>query len=63
VIAHHAHVLTHVRLDDSTLGFQVIRRGDSRDLHLTMRLTDDGNARLECADCGGPGLTELVQIK
>lgn len=63
VIGHDAHVLTHVRLDDSALAFQVIRRGDSRDLHLTMRLTDDGNARLECADCGGPGLTELVRIK
>jgi hypothetical protein len=63
VIGHDAHVLTHVRLDDSTLAFQVIRLGDSRNLHLTMRLTDDGNARLECADCGGPGLTELVRIK
>jgi hypothetical protein len=63
VIGHDAHVLTHVRLDDSALAFQVIRRGDSRDLHFTMHLTDDRNARLECADCGGPGSTELVRIK
>ena len=63
VIGHDAHVLTHVRLDDSALAFEVIRLGDSRDLHLTMRLTDDGNASLQCADCGGPGSTELVRIK
>ena len=63
VIGHDAHVLTHVRLDAGTLAFQVIRRSDSREMHLTMHLTDDGNARLECADCGGPGLTALVRIK
>lgn len=63
VIGHDAHVLTHVNLNDGTLAFHVIRLGDSRELHLTMRQTSDGKAVLECADCGGPGATELLKIK
>ena len=63
VIGHDAHVLTHVNLESSKLAFQVIRLGDERELHLTMRLTDEGKAVLECADCGGPGTTELARIK
>ena len=63
VIGHDAHVLTHVNLEGSTLGFHVIRLGDGRELHLTMRLTDGDKAVLECADCGGPGATELARVK
>ena len=64
VIGHDAHVLTHVNLNDSTLAFQVIRLGDERELHLTMKLTEEGKAVLECSDCGGPGATtELSRIK
>ena len=62
VIGHDAHVLTHARVDDSSLAFQVIRF-DSRELHLTMHLTDDGKAQLQCADCGGPPVTELIRVK
>jgi hypothetical protein len=63
VIGHDAHVLTHVNLNDSTLAFHVIRLGDERELHLTMKLTEDGKAVLQCSDCGGPGATELSRIK
>ncbi len=63
VIGHDAHALTHVNLNDGTLAFHVIRLGDARELHLTMKLTDDSKAVLECADCGGPGATELSRIK
>jgi hypothetical protein len=63
VIGHDAHVLTHVRADDSTLAFQVTRLRNSREMHLTMRLTEDGRAELQCADCGGPPTTELLRIK
>jgi len=62
IIGHDAHVLTHVSLTDGTLAFRVIRRGDSHELHLTMKPTADGRAVLECADCGGPGSTELNRI-
>lgn len=62
VIGHDAHVMTHVDLKDSALAFQVIRMGDQREVHLTMRLTDDNRAVLECEDCGGPGATELMRI-
>ena len=62
VIGHDAHVLTHVDLKDSTLQFHVIRRGDSRELHLTMRQTSDNKAVLECGDCGGPERVELSRI-
>ena len=63
VIGHDAHVLTHVNLNDNTLAFHVIRLGDERELHLTMKLTEDGKAVLQCSDCGGPGATELSRIK
>ena len=62
VIGHDAHVITHVNLDGSTLAFRVIRLGDERELHLTMRMTDSNKAVLECSDCGGPGKTELNRI-
>jgi len=63
VIGHDAHVLTHASLDRNTLAFHVIRLGDSKELHLTMHLTNDNKAVLECADCGGPGATELLRMK
>lgn len=63
VIGHDAHVLIQMQLEGRTLSFQVIRSGDSRVLHLTMRLTSHGKAVLECADCGGSGATELTWIK
>jgi hypothetical protein len=63
VIGHDAHALTHVRLDDSALGFHVIRLGDGRQLHLTMRMSDDGKAQLRCADCGGPSQVDLLRVK
>ena len=62
VIGHDAHALTHVNLDGGTLAFHVIRLGDARELHLTMRLTGSNKAVLECADCAGPGVTELNRI-
>lgn len=62
VIGHDAHVLTHVGLNDSVLAFHIIRLGDERELHLTMKLTSDNEALLECADCGGPGSTGLTRI-
>jgi hypothetical protein len=62
VIGHDAHVLTHANLSGSTLAFHVIRMGDARELHLTMRMTDSDKAVLECADRGGPGHTELNRI-
>jgi hypothetical protein len=63
VIGHDAHVLTHVHLDDSMLAFHVIRLGDGRELHLSMHLTDDGRAQLQCADCGGPSPVDLLRIR
>lgn len=63
VMGRDAHVLTHIHLSDSTLAFQVIRRGDSRDLHLAMHLTDYGKAELQCAHCGGPPSTELFRMR
>ncbi|HET6206663.1 MAG TPA: hypothetical protein VFD98_07630 [Terracidiphilus sp.] len=63
VIGHDAHALTHVRLDDHTLAFQVIRLGDGRELHLTMRLSDDEKAQLQCADCGGPSPVDLLRVR
>ncbi|HEY3628706.1 MAG TPA: hypothetical protein VGL00_20625 [Terracidiphilus sp.] len=62
VIGHDAHVLTHVDLNGTTLAFHVVRLGDGRELHLEMRLGNDGKAVLECADCGGPSATELTPI-
>ena len=62
IIGHDAHVLTHASLDGSTLAFQVIRLGDARDLHLTMRMTESNQAVLDCSECGGPGSTELNRI-
>lgn len=62
VIGHDAHVLTHVNVNDGTLAFHVIRLGDSLELHLTMKLTADNHAVLECADCGGPPATDLARI-
>jgi hypothetical protein len=63
VIGHDAHALTHVRSDHNTLGFHVIRLSDGRDLHLTMRLSNDGKAQLQCADCGGPSPVDLLRIR
>jgi hypothetical protein len=63
VIGHDAHVLIRVRVDENALGFQVIRSSDARELHLTMRLTAQGKAQLECGDCGGPPATELLRIR
>lgn len=62
VIGHDAHVLTHINLSDGTLAFHVIRLGDSSELHLTIKLTADNKAVLECADCGGPVSTEIARL-
>ncbi len=63
VIGHDAHALTHVRLDNHTLAFQVIRLGDGRELHLTMHLSGDEKAQLQCADCGGPSPVDLLRVR
>jgi hypothetical protein len=64
VIGSDAHVLTHIVVDDDSLQFQVIRLGDARDLHMTMRLTADGKAQFQCKDCGADSpLTELVRAR
>jgi hypothetical protein len=63
VIGHDAHVLTHVNVNDGTVAFRVIRLGDARELHLTLKLTESNKAVLECADCGGPGATEVTRIQ
>lgn len=63
VAGHDAHVMIHVRVEQNALTFQVIRSSDGRELHLTMRLTGDGRAQLECGDCGGPPATDLLRIK
>jgi hypothetical protein len=62
VIGHDAHTLTHVNRNDDGLAFRVIRLGDSRELHLTMKLIGDDKATLQCMDCGGPESTELNRI-
>lgn len=62
VIGHDAHVMTHIQANDGAIQFQVIRHSDGRDMHLTLRLKEDGAAQLECGDCGGPALTELQHI-
>jgi len=62
VIGHDAHVLIHVNVNDGSLAFHVIRLGDASELHLTMKLTADNKAVLECADCGGPPATDLARI-
>lgn len=62
VIGHDAHVLTDVNLNDGTLAFHVIRLRDSREMHLSMKLTADNQAVLECDDCGGPPATTLTRV-
>jgi hypothetical protein len=47
-----AHVLSHVLLNGDTLTFQVIRHSDSKELQITMHLTGDGQAQLQCVTCG-----------
>ncbi len=60
---HDAHVLTHTNLHGDNLTFEVIRRGDGRDLHFTIQKTNDDNANLHCDDCGeGIATTEMVRI-
>ena len=61
VIGHDAHVLTHMEVHDSTLSFQA-KQGDSRELHFSMKLTADGKAVLNCADCGEAPSIELNRI-
>ncbi len=63
VIGHDAHVLTHVRVEDNTLAFHVIRSGDSRELSMTLHRLEDNKAQLECPDCGGPALAALQRLK
>jgi len=52
VIGHDAHVLMNPHIEGDTLHFQVIRRGDNRQLEMTVRMTADGAATLHCLNCG-----------
>lgn len=63
VIGHDAHVMIHMRVDSDGLVFEVFRRSDAKNLHLTMRFTGDDRAVLECSDCGGPPSVPLLRIK
>jgi hypothetical protein len=53
ILGHDAHVLMNPQLDGDTLHFQVIRRGDSRLLEMTVQITADGAAKFHCQNCGG----------
>ncbi len=46
----HAHILLLPQVVGITLKFQVIRKSDARQLHISMRLTAEGRARLQSAD-------------
>jgi hypothetical protein len=52
VIGHDAHAIMNPRIDGDTLHFQVIRRGDNRQLDMTVRIAADGAAKLHCQNCG-----------
>src|ERR1700722_19441914 len=52
VIGRDAHVLMNPHIEGDTLHFQVIRRGDNRQLEMTVRMTADGAATLHCLNCG-----------
>jgi hypothetical protein len=52
VIGHDAHVLRNPRIEGDTLHFQVIRRGDNRQLDMTVHMNADGAATLHCLNCG-----------
>ncbi len=62
VIGHDAHAMAHLQSSDNTLAFDVMRKSDQRDLHITLHLTADGKAQLTCPDCGGGPLTELERL-
>ena len=61
VLGHDAHALTQVNFHDSALTFQA-RQGNSPEHHFAMKLSGDGKAVLECADCGGAAAIELNRI-
>ena len=52
IIGHDAHVIMNPRIESDTLRFQVIRRDDNRQLDMTVRMTADGAAKLQCQNCG-----------
>lgn len=52
IIGHDAHVIMNPRIENDTLHFQVIRRGDNRQLDMTVRLTAGGAAKFQCQNCG-----------
>ena len=62
VIGHDAHALAHLQSDADTLAFDVVRRSDQHDLHITLHRTAEGKAQLTCPDCGGGPLTELERL-
>jgi len=62
VIGHDAHVLLNPHIDGDTLHFQVVRRGDNRQLDMTVRMTADGAATFYCQNCGeGTPVVEMVR--
>ena len=52
VIGHDAHAIMNPHVDGDSLHFQVIRRGDKRQLDMIVRMTADGAAKLHCQNCG-----------
>jgi hypothetical protein len=52
ILGHDAHVIMNPRIDGDTMHFQVIRRGDNRQLDMTFRLTANGAAKFQCQNCG-----------
>jgi len=64
VIGHDAHVLMNPRIDGDTLHFQVIRRGDNRQLEMTIHITADSAAKLHCLNCGDDApVVDIVREK
>jgi len=57
-------VLLHSQLDGITLKFRAIRKSDARQMHISLRLTTEGKAQLQCADCSdGNPVQEVVKVK
>lgn len=60
LIAHEPHTLMHPHVDGNVLSFQVNGCcNKSEILNMTVELSDNGNAKFRCANCGSVAVTAL----